>query len=314
LQVPEIDLSAIGRDVWKRRGLFASVVGIVLVLTIIVLHVLSTQYTVSMSVAPIVESNQQLGGGLGTLARLGGVNLNGLTGGSGQFRLFVEGLKTRDTAETLAQDPDLMHGLFATRWDDSQKQWKPQSVLSKIVRGIEAFFGVPVEPWHPPNADQVYDLLQTQLGIDDDPKEPTVSLSIQTEHPEVAAVLLSKLVHNVDETLRARALERANSYIAYLNLELQKVTVSDYRSILVEHLAEQEQTRMMASATVSFAAQTFSAPSRSNTATAPKSILLLIIALAVGIIAGAAIAVLAERRRWFVRELADGGAVRTYGS
>jgi uncharacterized protein involved in exopolysaccharide biosynthesis len=91
-------------------------------------------------------------------------------------------------------------------------------------------------------------------------------------------------------------MDYASGYIRYLTAELDKVSVTDYRAALVDHLAQQEQTRMMASAkNVSFAAQTFSGPSWPMTPSAPKSVLILFFAFIVGCGLGVGAASLADR-------------------
>ena len=166
-----------------------------------------------------------------------------------------------------------------------------------ISHSLKGVLGIPVEPWHPPSGEQVHELLTNNLQVDDDPKSPIVVVSIQSATPEVAQELLLNLAKAVDAILRQRALDRANDYIGYLTGQLGKVTVADYRAALVQHLSEQEQTRMMASANVSFAAQMFGDPSRSATPTAPKSLLLLILALAGSVLVGAIVANVVEHRQ-----------------
>jgi uncharacterized protein involved in exopolysaccharide biosynthesis len=191
-----------------------------------------------------------------------------------------------------------MRQLFAPQWSDSNQRWEqPFNPLRAPVRALKFILGIPVEPWHPPSGANVYQILMDDLQVDDDPKNPTVTLAIQSRDPDVAREFLVALVDVVDTTLRRRALDRANDYIAYLTKKLDAVTISDYRAALVEKLSQQEQIRMMASASVAFSGQVFSGPSRSVTPTAPKSVLILVFGLFVGVFAGAVAAKWADRRQ-----------------
>ena len=293
----ELDIGAIVSDIRKKLFLFLTVTGSVFVLTAVLLHFSAPKYTVTMVVGPITDSSNQAGGSLGALARLGGVNLAGLNNSAGQFRLFISALTTRDTADGLARYQNLMHRLFDNQWSIEKQRWKGPGLISRAIRTVKFMLGIPVEPWHPPNGEQVYELLSSSLQIDDDPQAPVVALRIQSSDPNTARLFLLKLADVVDSTLRARALARADGYIQYLNAQIGKTTVAEYRAALTAHLAEQEQTRMMASAhSVSFAAQIFSAPARSAQPTAPKSTMLLFLALVFGALLGGWLAVRAARR------------------
>ena len=286
MQMPEIDVVDIVQTVRRQYRIFFSVIAALMVMTALGLHVAPTQYTESISVAPVSDSNSPTGGSLSALAKLGGINLNDKLG-QGQFQLFVSALTTRDTANTLASNTHLMRRLFARQWSESNQRWEqPFSPLRGPVRALKSILGIPVEPWHPPSGENIYQMLVDDLQVDNDPKNPTITLAIQSENPEIAREFLTDLVNVVDLTLRRRALDRANDYIAYLIKELDRVTVSDYRAALVDRLSQQEQIRMMASASVAFSGQVFSGPSRSVTATAPKSVLILFLALFAGIFAG----------------------------
>jgi uncharacterized protein involved in exopolysaccharide biosynthesis len=223
--------------------------------------------------------------------------LAALSGSAGQFRLFISALTTRDTANTLADDQDLMHRIFSRQWSVEGHHWKGPGLVSRTIRTFKFVLGIPVDPWHPPNGEQVYEMLSDSLQVDDDPQTPLVALRIQSADPDATKLFLAKLASVVDGALRAQALARANGYIQYLNTQIEKTTVAEYRATLTAHLAEQEQTRMMASArSVSFAAQVFSSPARSAQPTAPKSVMILFLSLISGALLGGWLSVRAARK------------------
>ena len=308
MQMPEIDLVDLAQTVSRQRRLFFSVIAGFALVTLVALHFVTPKYTETMTIAPVTDSNSQLGGGLSALANLGGVNLNS-GGGQGQFQFFLGAITSRKTADALAQDQELMRHVFADNWNAGEQRWnQPSGVLHAMIGAVKFVLGSPVQPWHAPNGEDVQKILEDQVQVDTDDKNPTVKLSMQTDRPEVAREFLTKLVLTVDGHLRARALERANNYIAYLTKEFETVTVADYRAALTGHLTEQEQIRMMASAgNVAFAAQTFSPPSRSAQPTAPKRTLVLLFAILVGAGVGGWAAVRADRRQSRMPKLAMQG-------
>jgi len=295
----EIDVSKIGRTIWARRDVFLSTVGAIFAFTVVILHVVPQSYEASVSIAPVTQTNQQLSGSLSALAKLGGVNVNGLGAGGEQFRLFLSSINSQDVANQLAKDQSLMRGLFPDQWSETDMQWKePSGVVHVIAKTAKDILGIPVRPWAPPSGEDVAKMLFTQIEVDEDPKSPVVTLRIQSRNPKVALQLLQELVRTIDEKLRANALRRANDYIAYLTRQLSTVSITEYRAALTDRLSEQEQTRMMASANVSFAAQIFSGPAASTLPSAPKSVLILTFSLVVGSGVGAFLAMRAHKYDW----------------
>ena len=294
-----VDLRLLAGIVRARRYLFLLILGAVMLLTVLYLHIMPPSYTVSMQVAPTGGNQQQAGGGFGGLAKLAGVDLGGASGGAGQFRLFLSALMARDTADLLARDPDLMRALFPKQWSQSENRWRqPSSLTRPLTHGIASLLGFPTRSWHAPDGDDVAQYLADNLEIYEDPKGPVVTLRIDSDAPLVAKQVLQKLVPAVDGVLRRRALKRATDYVGYLSHELNVETVTEYRQTLMAHLAEQQQTLMMANASVSFAMQVFSQPSIPRSPSAPKALVLLLTAFVFGSGLGVALCVIGEMAGW----------------
>ena len=297
----EIDIPRIVRLISNRKDIFFSTLAGILFFTVIILHVVPRSYEVNVAIAPVAQnSNRQIGGGLsgglGALAQLGGVNLSDLTGGGGQFALFVKSITSPNVANSLSRDQDLMKSLFPRDWSQAEHRWRePTGILHIASRTVQGLLGIPIRRWSPPNGEDVLGILKKDIEVDDDPKSPIVTLRIQSPHPEMAVRMLNELIQTIDAQLRARALQRANDYIAYLTRQLETVSVAEYRQALMTRLSEQEQIRMMASAKVSFAAQLFSGPAVSSEASAPKSIMILILSAVFGAILGGFLAIRAQR-------------------
>lgn len=294
-----VDVSLLMRIVWRNRALFVITTGTVLLLMVLYLHVASPRYTVSMQIAPVVNTQSPASGGLGGLAKLAGVDINAANPGAVQFRLFLAGLTAHDAADLLTRDQPLLREMFPKQWSKDVKQWRePPSLTRPVTRVIKSLLGFTVRPWHPPDGGDVQQYLSDNLEVYEDPKGPVVTLRIDTDEPEMARRLLVKLVGTVDQLLRQRALQRANDYVRYLTNQLNIETVADYRQVLIAHLAEQEQTLMMANANVTFSMQVFNQPAIPPTPSAPKVIVLLISALVLGMGLGTGMCLVAESRGW----------------
>lgn len=296
-----LDVGLIIEIVRKRQSLFFLTLASVLVLMIVYLQVAERTYQVSIQVAPATNGNQTSAiGSLSALTKLAGVDLpNGP--GAVEFSLFITSLTARDTADLVATDQPLMRAMFPREWSEKDQKWvEPFSVLRPVAHLMERMVGYPVHEWRPPDGARVMQYLNDNLDVYEDPKSTVVTLSNESDKPEVSRQLLLQLTAKADSLLRRRALQRANDYIGYLSHELNSETVAQYREALMAHLAEQEQTLMMANASVSFSFQIFSGPSIPQYPSSPKAAVLLISAIVFGALLGIVLAVFAEFRRWRV--------------
>jgi len=292
-----IDLQLLLGLVWARKLLFCAMVTPFVLLAVLYLHLTAPRYTVAMQVAPVGNDQGQAAGGLGGLAKLAGVDLNSNNPGAAQFRFFLSALTARDAANIVARDQDLLKVMFPRDWVASENRWQQHpSAIRPVAHAVERVLGFQVRPWHPPDGSDVQQYLSDNLEIYEDAKSPVVTLRIDSDDPQMARRLLTSLVGTVDQMLRQRALRRANDYVGYLSRELKVETVTEYRQTLMAHLAEQEQTLMMANAGVTFSMQVFNQPSIPSAPSAPKPVVLLLSAAILGSVLGVILCLLAARR------------------
>jgi len=290
----EIDVLALVRLVRRHWQAFLAAWGAIVVLMVVYLHVAPRQYTVTLEVAPVVQGTRA-GGNLGALGSLVGLNLSG--GGESQaFRMYLESIHSRSAAAELLKDQQFVGRLFPLEWSSTDRTWhQPSSLTAPVTHAIKALLGIPVTPWSPPSVERVFEYLDMNIKVIEDPKSPIVTIQMEDERPEVVAELLNRLDQIADQLVRQRALARANGYIEDITNRLKTVSVSEYRQALIDNLNDQEKARMAASARVRFAADRFSAPSVSSAPTSPRAGILLVIAVVVGAVVGVLAAFFAER-------------------
>ena len=124
--------------------------------------------------------------------------------------------------------------------------------------------------WAPPGVNRVFDYLKDQLKIIPDAKTGVVTLEIDSDKPQVAERVLLTLNGAMNEQLRQHDLEHATTDIAYLSKRLAEVNVVEYRTALVTNLAEQEKSRMLASAPLPYASDVLGRPLISSEPVSPK--------------------------------------------
>jgi len=264
-----------------------------LLLAIAYLHIVQPEYRVTLSV--MSTRSDPFGGN----ARMGGLaSIVGARLGNEQadnFTLYREGVHSLLAAETLAQDRDLMRMVFAHEIDPSGGWAEPRGLLRDATRGLGSVLGVPMAPWAAPNPLRLRAFLQREVSTAFDEDSGVLSLSIDRVNPAEGEVILRKLDQAVDAVVRARQLNRAEQYAAYIREQLEVAPVPEQRAALAAILLQQEQQIMMARVTLPFAAESFGSPVPSLGPAKPNGPLMLGVGLVAGAFLGLLVALSRER-------------------
>lgn len=285
----EIDLREVAAALWAGRWLIAATMAVLLVAAVLFLHLASYRYTATLTLAPTQSGgfgNAARMSGLGSVASLAGVSLP-QDSSELDFTLFTEGVHSRQLADRLAKRPDLMHQLFAAQWDAAAKQWRqPDSLAAGVVRPVKQLLGIPVYPWSPPDGAQLQEYLKHAVKVQTKADNPFITLSFDHENPALTTALLDDMAQDLNEILREKALRRATENIDYLSKLVDRVTVVEHRLAIVQALGEQERKRMLANSGTPYAADPLGSASVSMRPTSPKPVLILVFALAGGLVLG----------------------------
>lgn len=254
-------------------------------------------YSATLRVAPAPGSNREASnlGALSTLATLTGATLESIP--VTPFRLYLEGIYTRQIAAGLARDPAVMHHVFADEWDAAAGAWREPTGLGHSLEKLAArIAGQGDRGWSPPDAARLQQWINSNVAIDQTAKTPVVTLSINDADRNFAGAILARLHHDADGWVRARSLDRTRANIAYLGRRLPDVTQADHREAIFATLSDQQQRTMTASNPAAFAAEPFGGAVVSAQPTAPRQLPVLVLALMFGIAAGIGLALLVPRR------------------
>ena len=259
-----------------------------LIVAVAYLHVATYRYSVNLVVAPVESTQGSSGGlgGLGGLASMAGINL-GVNQGNSSFLKYIESIKSRAVADSLAKRPEIMRTQFASDWDESARRWRePRSLRRSITGPIRNALGFPTRAWRQPSGADLQAYLSESVLITRGLQTPFVTLEIVVRDPRFGVQFLLTLHREIDEVLRRAALARTNAQIAYLTATLQTVTVAEHRQAIAQALLGEEKVRMLASSSLPFAAEPLGPPSSSAGPISPRPILVLGLFLALGAIAG----------------------------
>ncbi len=285
-----VDLRQVALVLWRNKWLifFCSFGGFVL--ASLMLRLMVPTYTTTMRLAPPQISVMQSDNSFGGLAALAGADFPSSDAIS-PFALYVAGIQSRETADALSRNHVLLRKMFASEWDSEAEQWQPtRSLPGSIAKFGRQLLGIVPKPWHVPDAARLQKYLIEQVVIEEDRKQPIITISFQHRDPAFSVYFLQSLHSAVDERLRHITLQRTAAYIDYLSKKLNAVSVPEYRAGIVQMLSIQERMRMMASANQPFAAEQIERPTASIYPTKPSGLLILLAGLALGAFLGATIA------------------------
>jgi len=281
-----------------RLWLVALVTVVALLVAITWLRTTDYRYAAELHVAPAPTSAREASslGALTSLATLTGATLEAIP--VTPFRLYAEGIYTREVAIRLAGDAALMHKVFAREWDARSRQWHdPGGFGNDLARGLYRLLGVPVPDWTPPDAARLQAWINANVALEQTAKTPIATIRLADTDRAFAIAFLTRLHVTVDAWLRERTLARTADNIAYLNQRLPTVTLADHRQALFATLSDQQQRQMMARNPAAYAAEPFGIATAGVTPASPRQLPTLVVAVGVGLFFGVILALALPHRR-----------------
>lgn len=177
-----------------------------------------------------------LGGQLGGLASLAGINIGG---GSRSRDEAVALLKSRVLIAEFVDANSLLPVLFSDQWDSDTKRWIDEDPDGAPTR------------W-----DAINLFTNDILSVSENPRNGLVTLAVEWGDPVVAAAWAKGLVDKVNMERRARAIRDAESSLRFLNEYLQKTNVVSVQQAVNSLIEAQTKQMMLASVQEDYAFRT----------------------------------------------------------
>ena len=200
----KISLRQIWRILWRGKGTVIAATTI-FALGSIAYALLATEiYRAEVLLAPAAEqSTPMIGGQLGGLAALAGLSV-----GEGNDVVSLAVLQSREFARDFIEQLDLMPIFFEEEWDAEKNRWREDDpTKAPDVRDGVKFFH-----------EEIFE-------VSEERRTGLVTVAIEWTDPDVAAEWASILVHRLNDRLRERALQEAQTNVAYLQSEMAKATL-----------------------------------------------------------------------------------------
>ena len=263
-----------------------------LVLTIIFLNVSDYKYKVTLKLMPVeneFSSPQDNLGGLGMLAKLGGVSIDN----NALFSQYMEMLFSTSVSKEILKNEKISSVALKKYWNAEKKMWKePQGLVYNLSQFVgSSIMGKPDIEWLAPTPELLSQYIQRNIGLELNRDNGILSLITYNKDPIFGRYLLAQMHSISDKILQDRKVLRTKSHISYLQEKLAVVTLTEHRKVLIQNLLMQEHTLMMASSDLPFSAEPFDEPEISPKPVRPSIILSLLSGIIIGLFIGVLLAI-----------------------
>lgn len=277
----EIDLRELFATLWRGKW-------IIILFTIIfaaagVFYALSKPniYQASVLLAPSQdERGPNIGGQLGGLASLAGINIGG--GGANQTVMAKEVLQSRAFLTDFIHRHNLAVPLMATEaWDMENERW----VIDREVYNPETqewLIDDDGESLKPTDWDMVRKFKENHLSLSENKDTGMVSLSVKSQAPPVAKQWAEWLVQDINEHMREQDVQKAEARIDYLEGKLSETNIAGMQQVFYQLIESETRTVMLASAQQEYVFETVDPAVVPQEKSEPKRALIAVIATMLG--------------------------------
>lgn len=281
----EIDLRELISLIWKGRWFVVLFIILSALISGALALSLPNIYKSDVLLSPVSESSgMKMGGQIGGLAALAGVNL-GSEGGD-KVSLALEIIRSREFIARFIEKYDLKLQIMAAKsWSMSDNTLSYHEDIYDVENNVWVR-DVPA-PFKPePSMLETTQAFSKMLNVSKDKTSGMVSLSVEFLSPVIAQQWVTLIVKEINDDMRRRDLEEAESSIIYLNKQLEQTTLSDMRTMLFSLIEEQTKTIMLANVRDEYILKTVDAAVVPELKIGPKRALIIGLGIAIGILLG----------------------------
>jgi uncharacterized protein involved in exopolysaccharide biosynthesis len=266
-----ISLHDLWQLVWRRKALIFAITALFAIGSVIYALTATEIYRAEVLLAPAEESSKQaIGGQLGGLAALAGVNV-----GDSQDVEALAVLKSRDFAREFIDRRDLLPVFFPELWDADAKRWlvEDPTEAPDYRNGVRFFH------------DEV-------LFVTEERDTGLVTVAIEWTDPDVAAGWAQAIVNQLNERLRDRALKEAKTNVEFLSQEMTNSSLITMQQSIGQLLQSELQKLMLAKGNEEFAFKVIDPATPPRDRLRPQRTVIVVMGTLFGALAGMLLALL----------------------
>ena len=266
-----VSLSDLWQLIWRRKMLIFAVTALFAAGSVAYALSATEIFRAESLLAPADESSKQsIGGQLGGLAALAGVNV----GDSREVEALAV-LQSRDFAREFIDRRKLLPKFFPDLWDAKTGSWMVEdpSEAPDYRSGVRYFH-------------------EKVLFVSEDRDTGMVTVAIEWTDPDVAAEWVQAIVSQLNERLRNRALEEAETNVEFLRQEMANSTLVTMQQSIGQLLQSELQKLMLAKGNAEFAFKVIDPATPPRDRLRPKRTVIAIVGTIIGGLTGMLLALL----------------------
>ncbi|AUM13754.1 Wzz/FepE/Etk N-terminal domain-containing protein [Ketobacter alkanivorans] len=286
-----IDISVLAKLLWSGKRTIALCSCSLFIIAII--YALNTPdvYQSSSVLAPALASKtnplSNLGGQIGSIASLAGINLGN---GADESTTYIAILKSRKFINNFINNYDIKRHLFIDSWDHTTQQWKPPSSLSRLKKSAMSLFRshpLPEQECLEPSDWDAYKIFITDsLNVSEDMETGLITIRVSSYDPELAKTWTHNIIRDLNLKIREEKKAEAEKSITYLKKSIEQTPLVDMQSVFYRLIENQMQTIVLANIKDEFAFTTLDPPVVPQEKSRPNRTLIVISGLLFGFVIG----------------------------
>lgn len=274
----EIDLRELFTVIWRGKWVIVAVTGIFAVASVFYSLSLPNIYKAEALLAPAAEQqSSSVGGQLGGLAALAGVNIGGARE-IDKTTLAIQIMQSRDFISRFIQKHEILVPLFAV------KEWQAEN--NELIVNTDVY-DVAQQIWlrevkapfkSKPSMEEAHKAFTAILDVSTDKETGLVTISIEHQSPYIAKEWVYSLVRDINAEMRQRDASEAQKSISYLSKQINETSFSEVKATLFSLIEEQTKTLMLTSVRDEYAFQTIDPAVVPELKFSPKRALIVVVA------------------------------------
>ena len=253
----EISLLDIFLIFWRKKIFIFICLIVFLFFGILNLKFSTFTYEVKLNVIEVPNSQSSHSRNVSSIASIIGLSTNSSSGLS-NFDLYKKIFTSRVISEVLFEDLEFMKLVFPGQWDDVNGVWITPNAgfYLKLKLKIKSILSLPNSTLKPISIFTLEQYLLSNIRINNS-DDGITTFSIDVTDPLIGKYVLEKLNNQADKIIKKRILDRSLAYADFLNNKLSTTLNKDQRQAIINSIANQRQTQMIASTSLPFVAEKF---------------------------------------------------------
>jgi hypothetical protein len=198
-------------------------------------------------------------------------------------------MQSREVAQVMVQNEDLMRRFYLEEWDPQAKTWRQpdRSAVGFALSHLKSIVtGNPVQDYSSPNAVRLSEFVSGEISASIDSKSDLLNVKVETKDPELMQEFIAGLVFETDQLLRQRFITEGTAALEFYKEQLLRAQSGEHREALAQLIVQEEQKLMLATRSNSYVAEILRGPDISMKPTSPKSMIVLALSMILGLFAG----------------------------